>query len=435
MGNKKNRVVVTGVGVVSPIGNNVSDFWRNLVDGKSGCSMISLFDPRSCKCKIAAEVKGKLPELPPFLDYGNEINMSRATRLALLALAEALESAKIRPDEFKTEYNSAVILGAGLSSSNFHPLYDFILGNIYDVNKFEVERLVDSVRSGHLPVDYLEPFTCGYNPAATIASLLEVRGANRTISTACAAGTQAIGEAFRKIRNGDLDLVIAGGTDAMIDMEGFTLFSILNVMSTRNEQPEKASRPFAAGRDGFVLGEGSGILIMESLERALKRNAPILGEVIGYGCTTDTYHVTTPAPDGTACARTIKMALNDANIDGTYVDYINAHGTSTFYNDQVETLGIKNVFESTAYKIPVSSSKSMIGHLVSAAGAVEFIASLFSIRDGIIHPTINLEEPDPVCDLDYVPNKAREQKVNIIMSNSFGFGGQNVSIVGRRYEP
>ncbi|HRR49887.1 MAG TPA: beta-ketoacyl-[acyl-carrier-protein] synthase family protein [Bacteroidales bacterium] len=429
---KNKRVVVTGVGVVTPIGNNLNDFWRNSLEGKSGCKKISLFDTRNFKCKIAAEVKGELAHLPEYLEYDRNEKLSRATVFAITALAEAMENAKLNA-KLIDPYETSIILGAGISNSNFHPLYDIIAEQVFVGADFDFKRLEECINNRIVPLEELENFTCGYNPGSKIASKLGIRGLCRTISTACASGTQAIGEAYRRISRGDTEIVITGGTDAMIDIEGFTLFSILNVMSCRNDEPEKASRPFDAKRDGFVLGEGAGILILESLESAIRRKADILGEVIGFGCTTDINHVTTPEPNGLACANTMKTAIEDAGISKDEVDYINAHGTSTFYNDHIETLGIKNVFGDRAYSIPVTSNKSMIGHLVSAAGAVEFISCLLSMKHSIIPPTINLENPDPACDLDYVPNKAREASINVSLSNSFGFGGQNSTLIVKKY--
>ena len=426
------RVVVTGVGVVTPIGNNLEDFWNNSLAGKSGCERISLFDSRNCKCKIAAEVKGELAKLPEYLDVDINEKVSRASLFSLTALAEAMENAKLST-KLIDPYKTSVILGSGLSGSNFHPLYDIFCEQVFNGIDFDYKDLEKFVNNGQISLKELENFTCGYNPASIIASKLGIRGLCRTISTACASGTQAIGETYKRISRGDAEIVITGGSDAMIDMEGFTLFSILNVMSCRNDEPEKASRPFDAKRDGFVLGEGAGILVLESLESAKKRKADILGEVIGFGCTTDINHVTTPEPNGTACASTMKAAIEDAGISSDEIDYINAHGTSTFYNDQVETQGIKNLFGDRAYSIPVTSNKSMIGHLVSAAGAVEFISCLLSMKHSVIPPTINLENPDPVCDLDYVPNKAREVSSGVSLSNSFGFGGQNSTLIGKKY--
>ncbi|MCX7761193.1 MAG: beta-ketoacyl-ACP synthase II [Hydrogenothermaceae bacterium] len=411
------RVVVTGIGAVTPIGNNVQDFWSNLVNGVSGIDVIKRFDPVSYNLPviIAGEVKNLRPE--EFLDSKELKRMSDFVKFAVIAAKEAIQDSGLELD--KIDLNRAgVIVGTGIGG----------LRDIEEQQKVLMEKGARRVSPFFIPSG-ISNMASGY-----ISIEFGFKGPNSCVVTACATGTHSIGDAFKIIQRGDADIMIAGGTESAITPLGIAGFANMKALSTRNEDPTKASRPFDAQRDGFVMGEGAGILILEELEHAKKRGAKIYAEVVGYGLTGDAYHITAPCADADGAKRVITMALKDGKINPEDVDYINAHGTSTPLNDKIETLAIKEVFKEHAYKLKISSNKSMIGHLLGAAGAVEAVATVKTIKEGIIPPTINYEYPDPDCDLDYVPNKAIEYKVKVAISNSFGFGGTNACLAFKAYE-
>jgi 3-oxoacyl-[acyl-carrier-protein] synthase II len=411
------RVVVTGLGAVTPIGNNVKDFWTNLINGISGIDVIKRFDPIEIGLPviIAGEVKNLNPER--FLDSKELKRMSDFVKFAVIAAKEAIEDSGL--DLNKIDLNKAgVIVGTGIGG----------LRDIEEQQKVVMEKGVKRVSPFFIPSG-ISNMASGY-----ISIEFGFKGPNSCVVTACATGTHSIGDAFKIIQRGDADIMIAGGTESAITPLGVAGFANMKALSTRNDQPQKASRPFDAERDGFVMGEGAGILILEELEHAKKRGAKIYAEVVGYGLTGDAYHITAPCSDADGSRRVIQMALNDAKVNPEEVQYVNAHGTSTPLNDKIETLALKLVFKDHAYKLKISSNKSMIGHLLGAAGAVEAVATVLTIKEGIIPPTINYEHPDPDCDLDYVPNKSIEYPVKVAISNSFGFGGTNGCLVFKAYE-
>ncbi len=407
------RVVVTGMGVVSPIGIGVENFRKALFLGKNGVGKITHFDPSSYRSRIAGEVKN-------FDPYGcllpKEVKrMDRFTQLGMVAAEEAVRQAEIT-DEDNDPATIGVLVGSGV-------------GGLHTIER---EQTVLLQKGPQRVSAFLVPMLITDIASALIAIKYGFSGPNFSVSTACATGNHSIGEAFKIIQRGDAEIMIAGGTEAAITPLGLAGFCAMRALSTRNEHPEKASRPFDKGRDGFVIGEGAGVVVLEELDRARKRGVPIWGEIIGFGMSEDAYHITQPVSEGRGIKQAITKALEDAKISPQKVDYINAHGTSTPFNDKVETQAIKDVFRRKAYQIPISSTKSMTGHLLGATGGVELIACLLALRDGIIPPTINYENPDPECDLDYVPNKAREVKVKIAMSNSMGFGGHNAVLVVKK---
>lgn len=409
------RVVVTGMGVVSPVGIGLEAFWESLKAGRSGVARITSFDPTGFPSQIGAEVKGFEPGR--YMDKKDARRMDRFTQFAVASTAEALQMARldlsrIDPDRVGVTYGTGI---GGMQTLT---------------EQFEVLRQKGPDRVS----PFFVPMMIGNMAAGQIAILFGAKGPNTTVVTACASSTNAIGDAFKVLQRGDADVMIAGGSEAAFVPLAYAGFCAMRALSTRNDEPERASRPFDRERDGFVMGEGSGTVILETLEHALGRQAPILAEVVGYGMTADAYHITYPAPEGEGGARSMLRALADAGLGPQDVDYINAHGTSTEANDKFETMAIKKVFGQRAYSIPISSTKSMTGHLLGAAGAIEFIASVLTIRDGIIPPTINYEFPDPECDLDYVPNEARKARVRVALSNSFGFGGQNATLIVKAYE-
>ncbi|WP_297887113.1 beta-ketoacyl-ACP synthase II [Sulfurihydrogenibium sp.] len=411
------RVVVTGLGAVTPIGNNVKDYWANLVNGVSGIDVIKRFNPVEIGLPviIAGEVKNLNPE--QFLDSKELKRMSDFVKFAVIAAKEAIEDSGLDLD--KIDLNKAgVIVGTGIGG----------LRDIEEQQKVVMEKGVKRVSPFFIPSG-ISNMAAGY-----ISIQFGFKGPNSCVVTACATGTHSIGDAFKIIQRGDADIMIAGGTESAITPLGVAGFANMKALSTRNDQPQKASRPFDAERDGFVMGEGAGILILEELEHAKKRGAKIYAEVVGYGLTGDAYHITAPCSDADGARRVIEMALNDARVNPDEVQYVNAHGTSTPLNDKIETLALKLVFKDHAYKLKISSNKSMIGHLLGAAGAVEAVATVLTIKEGIIPPTINYEHPDPDCDLDYVPNKAIDYPVKVAISNSFGFGGTNGCLVFKAYE-
>ncbi len=409
------RVVITGMGVISPVGNNLELFWDSLINGKSGVGYITQFDTTEYPVKIAAEVKDFQAE--EFIDKKEARRMDRFVQFAVAAAKMALQDANLTIDESNAE-RIGVYIGSGIGG----------LITIEDQHKVLLEKGPKRVSP------FFIPMLIGNMASGQVSILTGAKGPNHAPVSACATGTHAIGDAFSVIRRGDADVMIAGGSEATITPLAVAGFSSMKALSTRNEEPQKASRPFDNERDGFVMAEGSGVLILESLEHAKKRGATIYAEVIGYGATGDAYHLTSPSPDGEGASRAMKMAIDRANIKTDEVDYINAHGTSTPLNDQFETLAIKNTFAEHAYKLAISSTKSMTGHLLGAAGAVEGIALALSLKNGIIPPTINYENNDPNCDLDYVPNQARKQDIKIGLSNSLGFGGHNATIVMRKFE-
>jgi 3-oxoacyl-[acyl-carrier-protein] synthase II len=409
------RVVITGMGAITPLGNDVETFWRNVVAGRSGVGPITLFDASAMKTRIAAEVKGFDPEA--WFGRKEARRMDRYAQFALAATQQALQDARLDPAHVDRE-RVGVILGTGIGG----------IGALVQGVETLMTRGPDRISP------FMVPMMLADTAPGLIAIAYGFRGPNMAVVTACASGTNAIGEAMHLIRRGDADVVIAGGAEAAILPVAVAAFNVMGTISTRNEEPERASRPFDRTRDGFVMGEGAGILILERLEHARARGARIYAEVVGYGTSADAYHITAPLENGEGAALAMRRALADASLSPREIDYINAHGTGTPLNDKSETQAIKAVFGEAAYDVPISSTKSMIGHLLGAAGAVEAIVCIRAITDGVIPPTINYEHPDPECDLDYVPNVARRKPVRTAMSNSFGFGGHNACVIFRRYE-
>jgi len=409
----RRRVVVTGIGVVSPVGNNKEDFWTSLINGKSGIGPLTAFDCTNYDSRIAGEVKNFVPH--PFISKKELRRMEKFVLFAVTAAKEALDGSGLDLSK-EDPYNVGVLVGSGIGS----------LGIIESQHKVVLERGPSRI------TPFLIPMLIVNMAAGHISILFNIKGPNSCTTTACASGTHAIGDAFRIIQYGDADVMIAGGTESCITTLGVGGFCALKALSTRNDEPERASRPFDRDRDGFIMAEGAGIVILEEMEHAKKRNAKIYGELVGYGMTGDGYHLTAPDPSGEPAARSILNALNDGKLNPEDVSYINAHGTSTLLNDKTETLAIKKVFKTYAGKLAISSTKSMTGHLLGAAGGVEFAASLLAIERNIIPPTINYENPDPDCDLDYVPNKAREAKVDVSLSISLGFGGHNSTLIVKK---
>jgi beta-ketoacyl-acyl-carrier-protein synthase II len=412
-----NRVVVTGLGTVSPVGNSIPEFWDSIVNGKSGIGPITRFDTAGFDTRIAGEVKGFRPE--DFLDKKEIRRTDLFVQYGMAAALEAVASAGLDRENGIDLDRAGVIIGSGI-------------GGI-ETLEAQHSALVEKGPSRISP--FFIPMMIADMAAGQISIRLGYRGPNFAAVSACASGAHAIGEAFRIIAKGEADLVVTGGAEATITPLAIGGFCSMKAMSTRNDAPERASRPFDLKRDGFVMGEGSGVAILESLDHARARGATIHAEVVGYGATGDAHHVTAPAPGGAGAARAMRLALQDARLGPEAVDYINAHGTSTPMNDKYETMAVKTVFGDHAIKVAFGSTKSMTGHLLGAAGGIEFNIAVLSIRDNIIPPTTNYEEPDPECDLDCVPNRARKARVDVVMSNSLGFGGHNVALVVKRYEP
>lgn len=404
------RVVVTGMGVVSPIGIGIKDFGQALFEGKSGVGKITYFDVSSYRSQIGGEVKDLEPQR--YLSPKEIRRLDRFAQLGMIAAEEAIKYAGI-PQQGEDLSKIGILVGSGVGGLYTIEREEAVLleKGPQKVSPFLVPMLITDIVSAHIAIKY------GFS------------GPNFSISTACATGNHSIGEAFEIIQRGDAEVMVAGGTEAAITPLGLAGFCSMRALSTRNDEPEKASRPFDRERDGFVIGEGAGVVVLEELERARKRKASIWGEIVGFGMSGDAYHITQPILNGRGLREAMNKALKDAKISSQEVDYINAHGTSTPFNDKVETQAIKDLFGRDAYRIPVSSTKSMTGHLLGAAGGVEMIASLLAFKEKIIPPTINYENPDPECDLDYVPNKAREAKIKVVMSNSMGFGGHNAVLV------
>lgn len=411
---EKNRVVVTGLGLVTPLGIGVEASWNAAIDGISGICPITQFDASQMPVRIAGEVKDFDPAL--YIEAKEIKKMDRFIHFAMAAATMAVEDSGLKITEENAE-RVGVIIGAGMGGlpaiEHYHKAY--LERGYKRISPFFIPMLIINLASGNVSIKF------------------GAKGPNSAAVTACATGSHSIGDAFKIIQRGDAEVMIAGGTESVITPLGIGGFAVMKALSTRNDEPEKASRPFDAERDGFVMGEGAGVIILESLQNAMKRGAKIYAEIVGYGMSSDAYHITTPAPEGEGAARCMKAALKDASVEPEKVSYINAHGTSTKYGDELESAAIKTVFGDHAYKICVSSTKSMTGHLLGASGGVEAIFSILSIYNSIVPPTINLENPDPECDLDYVPNKARQMNVEFAMSNSFGFGGTNASLLFKKY--
>ena len=412
---ERKRVVITGMGVLSPLGETVEQYWDALVQGRSGVGPMTLCDPTGFPCRIAGEVTGFDPA--SYMDGKEARRMARFSQLAVASAVRAMEHAGLNGSNMDPE-EAGVLMGNGnggmpVTEENARVLFE---------------------RGGMKESPFFIPMVLPNMAAAHVSRLLGLKGYTNTVITACAAGTQAIGEGAEVIRRGTAKVIVSGGTEAGICQLSLGGFSVIKALSSNNEDPAKASRPFEARRDGFVPGEGAGAFVLEEMEFALSRGANILAEVVGYGVSSDAFHPVHPDDNGDGAARAMRWALADAGVRPDEIDYINAHGTSTPINDAVETLAIKQVFGDGAYNVPISSTKSMIGHAMGAAGAVEAVVAVKTIETGIIHPTINYEDPDPACDLDYVPNVARRADVRTVLSNSFGFGGQNACLVIRRFE-
>jgi 3-oxoacyl-[acyl-carrier-protein] synthase II len=410
------RVVVTGVGAVTPVGNTAEEFWAALIQGKSGIGPVTRFDASPLPTRIAGELKGF--DSLRYIDKKDDRKLDPFLKYAIACAAMAVEDAGLNVERVdRTRFG--VLVGSGIGG----------ITTLLETHKVLLEKGPDRVSPFFIPMLII-------NMASGLISMrFGARGPNSSVVTACATGNHAIGDAMRIIQRNDADVMIAGGSEAIILPLTFAGFCQMKAMSTRNDDPGRASRPFDAARDGFVCGEGGGLLVLESLDHALARDARIYAEVVGYGMTGDAHHMTAPDPEADGAARAMSLALRDAGVEPTSVGYINAHGTSTLYNDKSETMAIKRVFGDHARKLAVSSTKSMTGHLLGAAGGIEAIATAFAIHHGILPPTINYETPDPDCDLDYVPNQARKQDVEIALSNAFGFGGTNATLVLRKYRP
>lgn len=410
----RKRVVITGLGCITPLGNDVSTLWKNILAGKSGVGMIKHYDTSQFKVKIGAEVK----DFDGVAKFGvrEARRMDRFAQFGLAAAIQAVEDAGLVITQSNRD-RIGVVLGTGIGGMN----------TLYEQMGIFFQRGPDRVSP------FLVPMMLPDTAAGMVAIQLGVRGPNMAIVSACASGTNALGEAAEVIRRGSAEVVISGGSESVLVPIAMAGLGVMTALSMRNDEPERASRPFDKNRDGFVMGEGAACLVLESLENAQGRGARILGEITGYGTSNDAYHISAPAEDGAGAALCMESALNNAGLSVDDINYINAHGTSTTLNDKSETAAIKTIFGKQAYKIPVSSTKSMTGHLLGAAGALEALICVKVLQDSTLPPTINYETPDPECDLDYVPNHARRAEVNHIMSNSFGFGGHNASIILSQY--
>ena len=410
------RVVVTGMGVLSPVGNDLDTFWKNLTAGNSGIGLIEAFDTSDYACKIGGEVRDF--DVTEYLKNPKDgKRMDRYTQLSMAAAKLALDDSGLDVSTLDP-YRIGVMVGSGIGGlGTLEKQHETLIKrNPSRVSPLTIPMMIANIASGQIAMEH------------------GLCGPNMSIVTACATANNNIGEAWRMIKFGDADIFIAGGSEASICPMGLSGFGNMKALSKRNDEPTRASRPFDTGRDGFVMSEGSGIVVLEELETAKKRGARIYGEVAGYGVSADAYHLTSPQPEGHGASRCMDMALQHAGLNTTDVDYVNAHGTSTPVGDVCESLAIRRSFGDHANSLIVSSTKSMTGHLLGAAGGIEFAASALAIRDGIIPPTINLEDQDPQCDLDYTPNKARETKIDVALSNSFGFGGHNASVILRRFD-
>jgi 3-oxoacyl-[acyl-carrier-protein] synthase II len=411
MNNK--RVVVTGLGAVTPIGNNVESTWNGILEGKTGIGPLTRLNADDYPAKVAAELKDF--DIEEYVERKEARKMDRFTHYAVAASMMAVKDSKLEISD-ENAHRVGVWIGSGIGGmETFENQYETFQKRGYRrVSPFFVPMIIPDMATGQVSI------------------MLGAKGVNSCTVTACATGTNSIGDAFKVIQRGDADVMISGGAEAPITKMSVAGFCANTALST-NTDPEKASRPFDANRDGFVMGEGAGVVVLEELEHALKRGATIYAEVVGYGSTGDAYHITAPAPAGEGGARAMKMALEDGGVRPEELDYINAHGTSTPYNDKYETMAVKEVFGEHAYKLAMSSTKSMTGHLLGAAGGVEAIFTVLAMKDSVLPPTINLDTPDPDCDLDYVANEARKQEVNVAMSNSLGFGGHNATLVFKKY--
>lgn len=410
---EKRRVVVTGLGLVTPLGIGVESSWQGLMEGRSGINTITTFDSSDLPVHIAGEVKGFDPLL--YIEPKEVKKMDRFIHFAVAASTMAMDDSGLTITD-RNASRVGVIIGSGMGGlpaiEHYHKVY--LEKGYRRITPFFIPMLIINLASGQVSIKF------------------GAKGPNSAVATACATGSHAIGDAFRIIQRGDADVMIAGGTESCITPMAVGGFAVMKALSTRNEEPEKASRPFDTDRDGFVMGEGSGVMILESIEHARQRNARILAELVGYGMTSDAYHITAPAPEGEGAASCMALTLRDAGVSPEVVDYINAHGTSTKYGDELETKAIRKVFGAHAHALKVSSTKSMTGHLLGAAGGIESVISVLSIHHSTIPPTTNLENPDPECDLDYVPNKPMRADVNYALSNSFGFGGTNACLLFRK---
>jgi len=416
---KKRRVVLTGLGVVSPIGSSLEEFWKSLLEGKSGVKRLQCFDPSHFSSKIAAEVKNFDPS--GYLSPKEMKRMDRFVQFAVVAAKKAMEDSGIDlSKEDKTRIG--VLVGSGI-------------GGLHTVETEHKQYIALGEEKGPSRISpFLIPMLIVNMATGQISITLGLKGPSSAVATACATSNHAIGDAFRIIQRGEADAMVCGGSEAAITHMGFGGFCALKALSTGyNDEPEKACRPFDKNRDGFIMGEGAGVIMLEEAERAVKRGARIYCEIVGYGMSGDAYHMTAPDPEGDGGIRCMISSIKDGGLKPEDVDYVNAHGTSTFYNDKIETLALKKVFGTHASKLAISSTKSVTGHLLGAAGGIELIATALAIKEGVIPPTINYETPDPACDLDYVPNKPRAAKINVAMSNALGFGGHNSTLVVKRY--
>ncbi len=411
----KRRVVVTGIGLVSPVGLTREATWRSLLAGESGIDYISSFDPEELETTIAGEVKGFDPT--GYVGRKEARRMDRFVQLAVAATLEAMEQASLEVHDGNSE-RVAVIVASGI-------------GGIITLSE---QIGVMNGRGASRVSPFLVPMMLPDMASGQISMLIGAKGPNFATVSACSSGADAVGSAFELVREGTVEVALAGGSEAAICPIGVAGFNACKALSKRNDEPSRASRPFDAGRDGFVLGEGAGVLVLESAESAAERGVEPVGEMVGYGSTADAHHITQPAPGGEGAARAMRAALDQAGVQPSDVDYVNAHGTSTPLNDKYETMAMKAVFQERAYDVPISSTKSMTGHLLGAGGALEACVTVLAIQNGAMPPTINLETNDPDCDLDYIPNTARERALNFAMSNSFGFGGHNASLVFREFQ-
>lgn len=412
---QKRRVVVTGMGVLSPVGSGVETFWNGLIQGKSGIHRIDRFDPTEFAAQICGDVRDY--NAADHFDVKEARHLSRFIQLGVVAAREALKISQLNT-ETMDPYRCGVIVGSGVGAlESFEQNYQNLINRgPKKISPFFIPQFIVNEAAGQIAIE------------------VKAKGFATCVVTACATASNSIGDAFRFIQYGEQDVMFAGGTEAANTPMGVGGFAAIKALSQRNDAPEKASRPFDLNRDGFIMGEGAGVVVLESLEHAKARGATILAEIVGYGRTSDAYHITAPEPTGEGAIRAMLLALEDGHLKPQDVSYINAHGTSTELNDKVESLAIKKAFGDLAPKIPVSSTKSMTGHLLGAAGGVEFIACVLAVMRDMIPPTINYETPDPNCDLDYVPNQARQVKVNVAMSNSLGFGGHNATLVVKKFK-
>ncbi|MGK7940194.1 MAG: beta-ketoacyl-ACP synthase II [Crocosphaera sp.] len=408
------RVVVTGLGAITPIGNTLTDYWEGLISGKTGIAKITHFDPSQHACRIAAEVKGFDPH--DYLERKEAKRMDRFTQFAVSASLQALADSKLVINDTNAD-EVGVIIGSGVGG----------------IKVLEDQQTNYLNRGPGRCSPFMIPMMIGNMASGLTAIHTGAKGPNNCTVTACASGSNAIGDAFRLIQQGYAKVMICGGSEAAVTPLSLAGFAAARALSTRNDEPEKASRPFDKDRDGFVMGEGAGILILEELEQALERGAKIYGEMVGYAMTCDAYHMTAPVPGGRGATRAMELALKDGDISPEAVSYINAHGTSTAANDVTETKAIKKALGDRAYQIAISSTKSMTGHLLGGSGGVEAVATVMAIANEQIPPTLNLDNPDPECDLDYVPYKSRPLTINVALSNSFGFGGHNVTLAFKKY--